>query len=57
MLTSTVRILMITVPYPECQPDNRDQDDFGDVCDNCPRIENDDQADMDMDGVGDISRE
>ncbi len=29
-------------------------DDFGDACDNCPRLSNPDQSDIDGDGVGDV---
>lgn len=31
-----------------------DEDDIGDVCDNCPYIANSDQTDSDEDGVGDV---
>lgn len=36
---------------------NRDEDrsdQFGDACDNCPRIYNPDQEDTDRDGLGDL---
>lgn len=36
----------------ECQP-NEDSDNFPDICDNCPAIINNDQADCDSDGIGD----
>ena len=39
-------------PHYNSQPDY-DLDDWGDVCDNCPRISNPDQWDSNKDGVGD----
>ena len=33
---------------------NSDNDTYGDACDNCPLIDNPDQADSDHDGVGDL---
>jgi hypothetical protein len=37
---------------PNDQTDS-DSDGHGDVCDNCPEVENPTQADSDMDGIGD----
>ncbi|RME01120.1 MAG: hypothetical protein D6812_08600, partial [Deltaproteobacteria bacterium] len=31
---------------------NADGDDFGDTCDNCPEVFNNDQVDSDGDGIG-----
>jgi microsomal dipeptidase-like Zn-dependent dipeptidase len=38
----------------ECAKDNIDGDGWGDNCDNCPDVSNDDQIDADADGLGDV---